>query len=239
MTDPTTHLRAPSPPDESISNGFANPLDAFNYISPSAWINEAIEQAVGWDVFGWCTDWLSGDWEAIWKFGDAMINLADCLQEQGITIQRSAITMDESWDGNAADAAYQYFSALAAATSGQQIALHDIGESYHKAALGAWQLGNQLGNIMQALADKAIIAGISFAVGTATAETGVGAVAGYGVAAWQAVEMMSLANRASTIINTGGTAVLGAFGAGMAVGYKGGDLSAVPLPKTPYLPPGV
>jgi hypothetical protein len=238
MTNPTTYLTAPAAPDESISNGFANPLDAFNYISPSAWINDAIEKAVGWDVFGWCTDWLAGDWEAIWKFGDAMINLAECLQEQGINIQRSAIDMDYSWDGNAADAAYQYFSTLAAATSGQQIALREIGEGYHKAALGAWQLGNQLGNILQALADKAIIAGIAFAAGTATAETVVGAVAGYGVAAWQAIEMLELANRASTIINTGGMVVLGAFGTGMAVGYKGGDLSSVPLPSIAYTVPG-
>jgi hypothetical protein len=96
MTDPTTYLAAPTAPDESISNGFANPLDAFNYISPSAWINDAIEKAFGWDVFGWCTDWLSGDWEGVWKFGDAMISLAECLQEQGINIQRSAIDMDYS-----------------------------------------------------------------------------------------------------------------------------------------------
>ena len=118
--------------------------------------------------------------------------------------------------------------------SGQQIALREIGEGYHKAALGAWQLGN----ILQALADKAIIAGIAFAAGTATAETVVGAAAGYGVAAWQAIEMLELANRASTIINAGGMVVLGAFGTGMAVGYKGGDLSAVPLPNTAYTVPG-
>jgi hypothetical protein len=238
VTDPTTYLVAPGEPDDSISNGFVNPLDAFNYLSPSAWINDAIKNLTGVDVFGWCTDWLTGDWEAIWKFGDATKNLAECLQETGINIQHGAIDMDYSWDGNAADAAYKYFSNFAAATSGQQIALYQIGDNYHKAAQGAWQLSNQLGNILQALADKAIIAGIAWAAGTATTETGIGAVAGYGVAAWQVVDMLELVNKASTIINTGGTVILAAFGGGMDIGYKGGDLSAVQLPTTAYTTPG-
>ena len=238
MTDPTIYLAAPKAPDDSITNGFLNPLDVFNYVSPAAWVNEAIETAVGFDLIGWCVDWLTGDWEAIWRFGDAMINLAECLQEQGINIQHAALDMDGAWDGNAADAAYLYLSNFATTASGQQIALREIGESYHKAAQGAWLLSAQLGNVIQALADKAIIAGIAFAAGTATAETGIGAVAGYGVAAWQAIEMLQLANKASTIINTGGSVVMGAFGTGVAVGYKGGDLSAVPLPSAAYAPPG-
>jgi hypothetical protein len=236
--DPTAYLIGPTAPDESITNGFVNPVDIFNYLSPAAWINDAIEKAVGWDVIGWCTEWLTGDWEAVWKFGNALISLAECLQEQGIDIQQAALTMDASWDGNAADAAYQYFSTLAAATSEQQISLREIGENYHKAAMGAWQLSNQLGNIIQALVDKAVIAGIAFAAGTATAETGVGAVAGYGVAAWQALDMLKLANNASTIINTAGSVILGVFGTGMEIGYQGGSLSSVPLPDAAYTTPG-
>jgi hypothetical protein len=238
MDDPTALLAAPGEPDDSVSNGFANPLDLFNYVSPSAWINAAIESLTGVDVFGWMTDWLSGDWAAIWKFGDALNNLADCLQQLGINIQHGVLDLDPAWDGNAGDAAYQYFSTLAAAVSGQQLALHEIGENYHKAALGAWQLSNQLGNILQALADKAIIAGIAAAAGTVTAETGVGALLGYGVAALVVVDMLRLINKASTIINTAGTVILGLFGAGMDIGYKGGDLSAIPLPSAAYSFPG-
>ena len=97
------------------------------------------------------------------------------------------------WLGSGLDRSEaRYFSNLAAATSGQQLALRDIGENYHNAALGAWQLSNQLGNILQALADKAIIAGIAAAAGTVTAETGVGAVLGYGVAALVVVDMLRL-----------------------------------------------
>ncbi|XVV11781.1 hypothetical protein ACQP2X_44310 [Actinoplanes sp. CA-131856] len=238
MDDPTRFLQEPAKPDDSISQGFVNPIDLFNYVSPSAWLNAAIEKLTGFDVFGWMTDWLSGDWEKLWKFGDAMANLAQSMQQMGINIQTGMLRLDASWDGNASDAAYKYFSDLAAATSGQQFAIAKTQDSYHKAAQGAWQLSNQLGNILQALADKAILATIAAAVGTALIETGVGAVAGYGAAALIVLDMLQLINDASIIINTAGTVILGLFGAVMDAAYQGGDLAAVPLPATAYTGPG-
>lgn len=89
---------------------------------------------------------------------------------------------------------------------------------------GAWQLANQLGNILQALVDKAILFGISVALGTATAETGVGALVGYGIAGYQALEILELANKASTIINTAGSVIAGLFGTGMILGGDEDDL---------------
>jgi hypothetical protein len=238
VDDPTVFLVEPTEADDSISNRYVNPLDLFNYLSPSAWLNEAINSLTGVDVYGWFTDWVGGDWAAVSRFGDAMSHVADCLQQLGINIQQGALDLDQRWHGNAADGAYLYFSKLAAATSGQQMALRACADSYQKAARGAWQLANQLGNILQALADKAIIAGIAAAAGTVTAETGVGAVAGYGIAGLMAVQMLELVNRASTIINTAGTVILGFFGAALDLAHQGGDLSAVPLPSVAYTSPG-
>jgi len=195
-----------------VTNCFANPLDLFNYLSPSAWLNEAINALTGFDVFGWMTDWLSGDWAALWKFGDAMANLSSCLQQMGINTQQGMLDLDATWDGNASDAAYMYFSDFSAAMSRQQTALFESQDRYHRAAIGAWQMSNQLGNIMQALADKALLAAASAAAGTILAETGVGAVAGYAAAAVIVLDMLELVNQASTIINTAGTVILGLVG---------------------------
>lgn len=238
MDNPTAFLVPPSEPDASVSNGFANPIDVLNYFSPSAWINAAIEGLTGVDVFGWMAGWVSGDWSAIWKFGDAMNNVGGCLQQLGINIQQGMLDLDLTWDGNASDAAYQYFSDFAASVSGQQMSLHDVVDNYHKAAVGAWELSNQLGNLMQAIADKAILAGIAAAAGTITAESGIGAVVGYGAAALIVVDMLRLINKASTIINTAGTIIAGLAGGGMDAVDRGGDLSAVPLPSTAYSFPG-
>ncbi|MGX6606541.1 hypothetical protein ACWKSP_31125 [Micromonosporaceae bacterium Da 78-11] len=238
MGDATRFLVAPAEPDDSITNGFVNPLDVFNYISPSAWINDIIEKASGVDIFGYATDAFTGEWAALYKFGGAMANLAQCMQEIGVEIQAGALDLDRTWDGNAGDAAYNYFTELASATSGQQSAMYEAARGYHEAARGAWQLSEQLGNVLQAIVDEAIIMGIAAAAGTATIETGVGAVLGYSMAAYQAVQIVKLVNRASKIINTAGTVIAAAFGGGMAFAGQGGDLTDVPLPSAGYAPPG-
>ncbi|GAA2848184.1 hypothetical protein Acy02nite_02260 [Actinoplanes cyaneus] len=238
--DPTGFLAEPGDPDESISNGFVNPLDLFNAASPSAWLNEAIEGITGVDVFGWFTEWLAGDWEGIWKFGDAMANLAQCVQQVGVDIQLGMNQLDRSWDGNASESAYAYFSSLATRTSGQQTAIRPVAESYRKAATGAWQVSNQLGNIFQALADSAVLWCLTVGASGALYGTGAGAVvgtAGMGAAGLIALEMLSLINKASVIMNTAGTAILGLVGEGMSLAYQGGDLSSVPLPNVPYVSP--
>jgi hypothetical protein len=238
MGDAGRFLVSPGEPDDSVTNGFLNPTDIFNYVSPSAWVNDVIEKVSGVDLFGLATETFTGEWAALYKFGDAMASLAQFMQQVGIDVQAGAVELDGRWDGNAADAAYNYFTQLAAATSGQQAALFDAARGYHEAAKGAWQLSSQLGNLLQAVVDKAILVGVSWAAGTATAETGIGAVAGYGVAAWQAAELLDLINQASTIINTAGTVIGAAFGGGMDVAGQGGSLSAAPLPAAPYALPG-
>src|SRR6266511_9265 len=237
MGDPTVYLTQPSEPDPSMANGFVNPIDFFNYVSPSAWVCKLIEEFAGTDPIGWITQWLAGDWEAIWKFGDAMGNLARFMQELGIEIQQGMLTLDQSWDGNASDAAYMYFSNLAAAISSQQTPLLDSGTSYHLAATGAWQFANQLGNLVQALADEAIIAGIMIGASTAAAGTGVGAAAaigGYAGSALFVARILDKVKKISQIINTGGTAVLGTFGLAIDATAQVGHISNVPLPATGF-----
>jgi hypothetical protein len=92
--------------------------------------------------------------------------------------------------------------------------------------------------VLQAIADKAILAGVSAAAGTATAETGIGAVAGYGIAGYLVLDMLKLANRASVIINSAGTVVLGAFGAVVDATAQTSHLSDIPLPAAAFTGPG-
>jgi hypothetical protein len=238
MTEATQYLTAPAEPDDSVTGGFVNPVDIFNYLSPSAWVNSIIANVSGIDIFGYVTDTFTGEWAALYKFGDALNNLAQCMQQIGIDIERGVINVDQTWDGNAADSAYFYFSGLAAAVSSQQTALYDAADGYHRAARGAWELSSQLGNILQAVADKAILIGISAAIGTATAESGVGAIVGYGMAAYQMTQLLALVNKASTIANTAGSVIMGAMGGGMDAFSQGSHLTDIPVPSTPYAAPG-
>jgi hypothetical protein len=238
--DPTRYLVEPAEPQPSISQGFANPFDLFNYVSPSAWINEGITALTGFDVFNWMSETIGGDWATLYKFGDALANLAKFHTTLGTNVQDQAIALDPYWDGNAADGAYRYQSDLAAAISGQQLPLNDIADRYHQAARGAWELASQLSNVYQAIADLAIIAGVSAVAGDALAETGVGTIIGYGLAALMVVEIMEKINKASVLIQTFGTVILGLFGFGADAGSvgDGGELERYPLPAGAYAKPG-
>jgi len=240
MGDPTAFLMEPGRPDAGITDGFLNPIDMFNYVSPSAWVAKLIESLTGVDPIGWVTEWLAGDWEALWKFGDAIGNLANFMQELGIEIQRGMLRLDESWDGNAGDAAYLYFSNLASAVSGQRTPMLNAQDSYHLAATGAWQLANQLGNLIQAIADEAILAGISIAASTALASTGVGivgSVAGYAGATLLVARILEKINAVSKIINTAGTGLLGAFGVVIDAAARSAYISDDSLPSAGFALP--
>ena len=52
--------------------------------------------------------------------------------------------------------------------------------------------------------------------------------------------MLSLINKASTLINTAGTVILGLFGTGMDLAYQGAiaELTDKSLPSVPYSYPG-
>jgi hypothetical protein len=236
--DAAQWLSPPSEPEDSIGNGFANPLDFLNLVSPSAWINEAIKSLTGTDVFYWFTDCLTGDWAAIWRFGDVMDNLATFMGQLGANITNAASGVDPWWDGNAADSAEVFLRQLGAFVSAHEPALRTIAKSYHDAAKGAWLLGSQLGNILQTLCDRAIAAGVSAAAGTVLAETGVGAIVGYALAALMIADMLALISRAAFKIQTFGGVILALFGSGMDFFGQGGDLSTLKPPTVTYALPG-
>jgi hypothetical protein len=237
MSDPTDYLTLPAAPDESMSNGFGNPLDFFNYVSPSAWLLAIVQELTGWDPLGQITSFLAGDWGAIWEFGEAMGNLARFMQEFGVEIQQGMLTLEQSWDGNASDAAYLYFSNFASAVSSQQMPIFDSEQSYHQAAKGAWQFADQLGNLVQAMADEAIIAGMLIGASTVAASTGVGAVASIGGYAGSAIfvaRILRLVNQAAKIIQTAGLVISTAFGLTVDATAQVGHVSDVPLPAAGF-----
>jgi hypothetical protein len=211
----------------------------FDLISPAAWVNEALNATVGWDVLGYCSTWVAGDWEAYARFGGALENLAAYSQALGAKVQRGAIAADRDWHGNAADATYMYFSDLAAKISAQQIPLREISGDYAEAARGVWMNAQQAQGLIQQALDKVIIAGVSAAAGTVTAKTVIGPVVGYALAAWQVTEIIKLIDRASTIAQRTITFVQTIAGIIFARTNVGGDLSNHPLPSSGYSHPAL
>ncbi|MEV0882118.1 hypothetical protein AB0I85_30355 [Micromonospora echinofusca] len=237
MIEPTDFLREPSEPDASLSKGFANPIGILDAISISHWVNQVIKDVAGYDVIGTITAAFVGDWESFYKAGDAYGNLGQSLQALGGNLIEVTTQVDQQWDGRAADAAFVYFRKLAAATAQQNVILAQVEHKYHEAARAIWLLADMIGGLIKMMIDKAIIIGVSAAAGTALIETGAGAVVGYGVAAWQAMELVKKVNDAATKIQAGGTLILGFFSFLKTLADQGGDLSQIPLPDQPYTSP--
>jgi hypothetical protein len=146
--------------------------------------------------------------------------------------------LDDSWGGNGADSAHKYFTDLAQALSSQQNALYTAQDSYHRAARGAWELADQVGNLLQSAIDDAILLGVSAALGTATSETVVGGVVGYSLAGYQAIRLLTTVNKAAQIANTAGTVIFGLMGGSQDFFSQGGHLSDALIPSAPYTQPG-
>ena len=165
MDDPTRHLTEPQPVEPSDAGGYLNPLNVLDLASPTAWINYGIKELTGYDVLESFVKPFSGDWSAYSRYGDALKHLGPAAQDIGVNIQQELDRVDASWEGNANDAAYNYFNNLAAKTSELQHALYAAAAEYEDAARGIWLLAQQVANIIQSVIDEFVIIAAAMAVG--------------------------------------------------------------------------
>ncbi|GAA3393342.1 hypothetical protein [Cryptosporangium minutisporangium] len=238
MEDPTRHLTEPHP-EASVSNGYVTATSWADSLSLTHWLNQSIEAMTGHNVLDELLEPFAGDWEAIATFGLALSNLARAMQDLGINVQQTTVRLDPSWDGNAADAAYRYFSGLAAETSGTQFPLDDAAVQYEDLSKGMWALLDTMTGLLKQLIDKALIAAIAAAAGTALLETVVAPVIGYGVAALQVIQMLELLNRCLVLATSANALIFGFIGLVTTTSNRVSGLKGVQLPAGGYQHPAL
>ncbi len=238
VAEPVGQLKAPAERTESIlGQPFSNPASVLDWVSPSHIVNEFVKQIVGYDIFGEAAKLFAGDWELVWQAAGAYRNLANAMQDIGINVSHGNIELDSSWNGNAGDAAFKYFADLSATISSQQISLNALADSYEKAAEGTYRIGETVSGIMKDIMDAAMIGVVAASAGTATIETGVGFVTGWGIAAYEAYKIAELADKARKLIATASALVGIVVGEIQAASASTGALSQYPLPGN-YRHPG-
>ncbi len=102
-----------------------------------------------------------------------------------------------------------------------------MASEYHALADAVWSAGEAIGGLIKGMVDAAIIAGIAAAGGTATSWTGVGAVAGYGVAAIEVATILNMWGKATELYQLASAAVLG-FRSKLGTALN--DLNTITLP---------
>ncbi|GAA1646994.1 hypothetical protein [Actinoplanes couchii] len=238
FAEPAQRLMTPEPHSTDIlGQPFSNITVALDWLSLSHMINELVKQTTGQDVFGDAAMALSGDWESVWRSAGALRNLAAAFQDIGSNVTKGNLELDGDWDGNAADAAFVYFSDLGSALSEQYGPLMRLAEAYETAAEGTYRLQEGVSGILKDLMDSAAIAVIAASAGTAAIETGVGFVTGWAIAAYEAHRIIELTNDARKLIATASALVNGISG---TIQSAAADVNVMveQLPGAPYAHPG-
>ncbi|GGQ87374.1 hypothetical protein [Couchioplanes azureus] len=189
IAEPTAHLRNPEYAI-GIEMWSINPMA--DLISPSAWLRQVSIWLFSYDPFeGWASQ-FSGDWKAYVHCGNAMGLAGAAAHDIGRNLIATAADVPSVWRGKAAEAEQEFQVALGAAAMNLQSACRQYNDLYMQAAEAVKKLFDVVSGLISDLLDVLIIINASAAIGTATIETVVGPIAGYGVAAyytWQAYDL--------------------------------------------------
>ncbi|MGX6606225.1 hypothetical protein ACWKSP_29490 [Micromonosporaceae bacterium Da 78-11] len=189
VAEPTARLRSPEYA-VGIEMWSINPLA--DLISPAAWLRQISIWLFGKDPFdGWAKE-FSGDWQAYVHCGAAIGCIGSAAHDIGRNLVAGAADCSTVWRGNAAEAEQEFQLALGAAAMDLEVACRQFDKLYHDAAEATKKLFDVVSGMMTDLIDILIIINGAMAAGTALIETGIGPLAGYGIAAyysWQAYDL--------------------------------------------------
>ncbi|MFI9764889.1 hypothetical protein ACIHFB_43990 [Streptomyces sp. NPDC051963] len=234
VAEPTSRLKAPGAPEE-----FSNPLDLLNQasdlISPTYWVNEILTAATGFNPMDKAKEYFAGDWEAYAKCGEVWENLGKLCDDISENLKAGNRELDATWDGNAADAAFNYFKAMADRCDELQSDLSALSTQYGIVSRGVWSTAEAVGAILGQIGDAAATAAIAAAAGTLVSWTGWGAAVGYGLAGFEILRIIDLWVDATKTINNAQLIVNGAMGVTESVGGElAGKLRDFRLPGDAY-----
>ncbi|MEV0337956.1 hypothetical protein AB0H49_02925 [Nocardia sp. NPDC050713] len=154
---PQDALREPNAEDH-ISNDVAFWLGA-NFVSPAYGVKWVIQKFTGVDILEWVASQVAGDWQAVKRASIAVQNLAEFNSAFSQSIKTDwNKRLDQSWDGNAAESAKQYFDKLAWALDGQVGQLKGIAQELNNLADAMADLCRGLGDLLQEIIDLAVVA---------------------------------------------------------------------------------
>ncbi|RKR91982.1 hypothetical protein BDK92_6413 [Micromonospora pisi] len=234
VAEPARHLVPPNYAT-SIEMWQINPLT--DLISPAAWLRQVSVWLFGHDPFeGWGSA-FSGDWESYVHCAAAWRIVGNTIFDVGRNLTASAAGVPAVWRGQAAEAEQEFQVALGAAAMALRPACDRYADLYLQAAEAVKHFYAVITSLISKLIDVLIIVNLASVVGTATIETGIGAVAGYSVAAYYAWQAYGLYKEISKIYGNAETTFRGMAGT-IAMVRIGLEFAALPDLKAYRHPAG-
>lgn len=209
------------------------------------------------DLLGTITNNVTGNWSALQKSADAIRNLAAYNTAYHEAVDAAMGISGQTWKGNAADSAREFFKTLDDALDAQVEPLNKIADEIDAFALASYHMANGLATIVQALGDHFLqwlitkaAAVAAWAAAATAAATGVGATISAGFAntarALEAVAKaleLIMATKAAEVISDlsqwvgAAQGLIGAISAGILSAMETGAFPD--LPRASYDHPGV
>lgn len=222
--EPTEHLVDPVYAS-GVEMFEINPLA--DLVSPAAWLRQVTVWLFDHDPFEGWGQALSGDWGSYEHCAAAWGKVGNAAGGIGTNLLASAADVSGVWRGNAAEAEQEFQLLLARSAIG----LEPICDQYHKLYLQAAEAAKKLYNVVTGLISKLIdvliIINIAAAAGTVTIETGIGAVAGYGIAAYYTYQAYDLYNDISAFYGSA-EALIKAIAGSIAAIKAGQEVASIP-----------
>jgi hypothetical protein len=225
--EPSNHYPGEDP-------GFGYKYNAYtDAFSISGNIRGLVHKICGFDIFEVFLIKISGDWDGLWKAADELENCGSAVNTVGLMAQRYANDLPAAWTGDAGEAARESLLRLGLLISARKDQYKFVAAEYRKMANLSWDLFDALGIVLGELLDKMAEIAIAVAAGTATIETVIGGVIGYGVAAYLVKEAVGIAMECSKLLTKIDNIVkVGkvTFGAFSSVSGPGPSLLPLPAP---------
>lgn len=151
-------------------------------LSPSEWV---------WTVMGWLgaqsikedlLESFGGRWVDLYEFKRMLAGLGQMLSEVADNLEPAAGALKVYWQGYAANSAQEYFALLIGKLRDAGTELVDASDNFNSFLEGVEAEFDVLSGAAHGFIDAVIVAAVAASVGTVTAETVVGGVAGWSVA---------------------------------------------------------
>jgi hypothetical protein len=191
---------------------YTHPLAVLDNISVSDWALKGFDFVFGFNPLDKVSAFFIGDWQAVAKGGKALGHAGEAFDDLGYNVQGGAIAVHGAWQGGAADTAHAHFTGTASGAESLVDPLKQISVQFDTIAHGVWSSAEAVTGWVKGMIDAAIIAGIAAAAGTITAESGIGAIVGYGVAAIEVCELLDMWAQATAAMTNLYSIVQGALG---------------------------
>jgi hypothetical protein len=209
-----------------------------DFTSPSVLVNEGLKLIFNYDLFGEVANWVAGDWGSYKQCAEAWLKLGSLCSAISTNISYGNDLLTNTWTGNAAAAAWDYFDTAAKKLAAAQETFNVLYDCYEEIAGQITSFVNMLKAGLSAICDLALMIALEAAVAAGAAATGVGLIVSAGAAAAIALKIakaVSLTTEMATALTGLYIVIQGAQAAGQsATAQTLADIKAFPLPNKGY-----